>query len=438
MVVGEHVFPFLRTLGGDGLKAWPSRFSGRPGPQGQVQNDPIPPDFPPQPHAGFWYTLNLGVYMTKSTVRSAFLLFMAASALLPALAAAAKPFKVLCYSAYRDGQRPGAGEPSDAQIEEDLRMLLPYTYGIRIYSLGGHSARIPAICDKLGMEVHVGIWIDDDDAANQRALDEGIKVLNEGHPSIKSLIVGNEYLLRQEVTFKRNLAAAETKLVGYIDYVKPRIPAGLPVGTAEPYWWWIKTSRALWEKCDIIYWQVHPWWDNQNISGSVAFVTDLQNKVRQKIAAFNLTNPAKRDIISETGWPTAVNHGGAVGSVANQQTYVQKLHAWAYPSNQEYWFFCPFDENWKDEAGGVGSVWGIWNADRSPKATVSNLNQLIPENLRYTSGSGPVGIRPSARNPALRIVAGNARDGGYSALGQSFPLFRKTSGPVRLRIAIQN
>jgi GPH family glycoside/pentoside/hexuronide:cation symporter len=370
--------------------------------------------------------------MTTRTIRSAFGLLLAAT-LLPTLAAAAKPFKVLCYSAYRDGQSPGGAQPTDAQIEEDLRMLLPYTYGIRIYSLGGHSARIPAMADKLGMEVHVGIWIDDNDAANQAAVDEGIALLKQGHPSIKSVIVGNEYLLRQEVTFNRNLAAAETKLIGYIDQVKKAVP-NLPVGTAEPYWWWIKTSRALWEKCDIIYWQVHPWWDNQSIQGSVGFVTNLHNQVRAKIASFNLTNPNKRDIISETGWPTAVNRGAAVGSVANQQTFVKNLHAWAYPANMEYWFFCPFDENWKDEAGGVGSVWGIWNADRSPKATASNLNTLIPENLRYTSGWGPVGIRPIARNPGLRILPAGVEVRDFNALGKAYGPSSEAFGAVRLQV----
>lgn len=369
---------------------------------------------------------------------SVFTLLRAATFLLPALAAAAKPFKVLCYSAYRDGQSVNGAQPTDAQIEEDLRMLLPYTHGIRIYSLDGYNGRIPAICDKLGMELHVGIWIDDDDAANQAAVDDGIAVIKEGHPSIKSVIVGNEYLLRQEVTFNRNLAAAEAKLVGYIDQVKKAIPAGLPVGTAEPYWWWIKTSRALWETCDIIYWQVHPWWDQQDIAGSVGFVANLRDQIRAKIAGFNLTNPGKRDIISETGWPTAITRGGAVGSVANQQTFLRNLHAWAYPANQEYWFFCPFDENWKDEAGGVGPYWGIWKADRSPKATAANLNILIPESLRYATGSGLSGLRPISRNPGSRMIAGDAVEGGYNALGQSLSPVRKAFGTMRLRMTIQD
>jgi exo-beta-1,3-glucanase (GH17 family) len=317
---------------------------------------------------------------------------------------ATKPFKVLAYSGYRDGQGPGGAQPTRAQVKEDLLKLLPYTFGIRIYALGGYQADIPAICDEIGLEVHVGVWLDNDDAANQKAMDDAIMVIKEGHPSIKSVLVGNEYLLRQEVTFKNNLAASEAKLIGYIDYVKTRIPAGLPVGTAEPYWWWIKTSRALWEKVDIIYWQVHPWWDNQSIAGSVPFVTDLHNKVRAKITSLNLTNPNKRDIISETGWPTAISHGAAVGSLANQQTYIQKLHAWAVPANMEYWYFCPFDELWKDEAGGVGPHWGMWNSDRTPKDVITNLDLAIPLALRYTQGSGPTAISKPLIFPSMQNV----------------------------------
>ena len=315
---------------------------------------------------------------------------------------ATKPFKVLAYSAYRDGQSPGGVEPTKEQIKQDLQMLLPYTFGIRIYSLSGYTALIPAICDELGLELHVGVWLDNDDAENQKNMDDAIKILNEGHPSIKTVIVGNEYLLRQDVTFKNNLVTAEAKLVGYIGYVKSHMTTKLPVGTAEPYWWWIKTSRALWEASDIIYWQVHPWHDNQTIAGAVGFVTNLHNQVRTKITGFKLTDANKKDIISETGWPTAITKGVSVGSDANQQTYVQKLHAWAVPANVDYMFFCPFDEQWKQgEPNGVGPHWGIWNADRTPKGTITNLDQLIPANLRYTQGWGPVGIQKHYASPAL-------------------------------------
>ncbi len=317
---------------------------------------------------------------------------------------ASKPFKVLCYSGYRDGEAPGGTEPTRAEVKEDLVKLLPYTFGIRIYSLSGYLAFVPALCDSLGMELHVGVWLDNDDTKNQAAMDDAIKVIKEGHSSIKSVIVGNEYLLRQETVFNNNLAASEAKLIGYIDYVKKNIPSGLPVGTAEPYWWWIKTSRALWEKVDIIFWQVHPWWDQQTIGNSVAFVTDLHNKVRAKITSFNLSNPNKRDVISETGWPTGITRGGAVGSAANQQTYIQKLHAWATgPANMEYWYFCPFDEQWKNEAGGVGALWGIWLSDRTPKPALTNLDIAIPIALRYTSGYGPVGInKDKAKSISLK------------------------------------
>ena len=52
-----------------------------------------------------------------------------------------RPFKCICYSGYRDGQGPGAAEPNEAQVREDLVLLKKFTHEIRTYGTGkgGHG-----------------------------------------------------------------------------------------------------------------------------------------------------------------------------------------------------------------------------------------------------------------------------------------------------------
>ena len=50
--------------------------------------------------------------------------------------------KAICYSGYREGQRPGGEIPSKEQIEEDLLLLVAEGYRyIRMYDPNDHARR---------------------------------------------------------------------------------------------------------------------------------------------------------------------------------------------------------------------------------------------------------------------------------------------------------
>src|SRR5205085_10497941 len=106
-----------------------------------------------------------------------------------------KPLSVVAYSPYRDGQAPGGAQPTMAQVRADLVMLQPLVDGVRVYGTDGAQGYIPALCDELGIDLHLGAWIDGiaSDEPNVHAL---AKIVNENHPRLKTAIIGNEVLAR--------------------------------------------------------------------------------------------------------------------------------------------------------------------------------------------------------------------------------------------------
>src|SRR5580658_2573509 len=136
----------------------------------------------------------------------------------PATDKTCKPFDAICCEGYREGQLAGGPEPTGPQVLEDLTLLLPYTHGIHTYSSDPteHDGMyIPGIADPLELNFHMGVWLDsiNTHAINYAAIDASVGIVcgapsangcpqgTAGHPSIKTVIVGNEYLLRVRQAF---------------------------------------------------------------------------------------------------------------------------------------------------------------------------------------------------------------------------------------------
>ncbi len=303
-----------------------------------------------------------------------------------------KAFRCIPFAGYRDGQSPGAAEPSMAEVKAELLNIKPYTNEIRTYGSGKgtHGNFLPAMCDTLGMKIHMGIWVDNSysDPQNQVSILEGIRLANEGHPSIRTVIVGNEFLLRVRAAHGDE-AAAEAKLVGYIKQVRAGIPAslGIVVGTGESYPDWLAASDELIKAVDRVIWHVHPWWEGKSAETAGNYAYTVYLKMKARVAKVSANKPM---VIGETGYPTAATTGAAIGSEVNQARYLKDLHAWARKEGLDYWFFSSADEKWKNGEGAVGAHWGMFNADRTPKYTITHLNELI-QPCAYWSNE-PVGI----------------------------------------------
>lgn len=349
-----------------------------------------------------------------------------------------RPFKCVCYSGYRDGQGPGQSEPSEAQVREDLILIKKHTHEIRTYGSGKgtHGHFVPGLADELGLTVHMGIWVDAtyDEAANLAAVNDAIALIKEGHKSVKSVIVGNEYMLRvrhPEITptpdIKPDKALSEARLLNWIKLVKAAVPKGVEVTTADTWSEINADGDELLSQLDFIAWHLHPWWEEQAIDNAVAYLATRHKAVQDRVAKF----PGKRLVLAETGWPTLASHGGAVGSPENQARFFKELTAWGFNDNAEFWSFTAFDENWKNGEGVVGGHWGFWFADRQPLPIITGLNALYPKYMWSENPDLTTRLNP----PLPRAVRHSAATGTPAdALGRSLGILSGKSAQGRGRV----
>jgi glucan 1,3-beta-glucosidase len=81
------------------------------------------------------------------------------------------PLASISYSPYARSQHPDYGDrPTAEQIRADLKILSPYTQAVRTYSSTGGGELVPAIAAEFGLKVTLGIWIDKDEARNEREI----------------------------------------------------------------------------------------------------------------------------------------------------------------------------------------------------------------------------------------------------------------------------
>jgi exo-beta-1,3-glucanase (GH17 family) len=297
-----------------------------------------------------------------------------------------KFFKVICYTGYRAGQKPTGDpktEPTYAQVQEDLTILAKYTHGIRTYGSNPSlhdGADVPPIADALGLELHMGIWIDDTytDDQNMQAISASLGIVAAGHKSIKSVIVSNEYLLRVRQSFG-DTAKAEARLVGYINYVRSQVPKNIEVVIGESGPDWLTASKALYDAVDVVMWHVHPWWQQVAIDQAAQFTATTHEQILARMKALGVSKPER---LGETGFPWGQCNGPTCGSEANQAQYLHDLNQYSLHSGLEYWFFEGFDEAWKGVEGGVGSKWGMWNDARQPHPVIVNLaTEILPQEM---------------------------------------------------------
>src|SRR5262249_23076409 len=120
-------------------------------------------------------------------------------------------------------------------------------------------------------------------------LTTGIELANRFPDTVRAVIVGNEALLRGEVSAE--------KLREYIDNVKAKVKA--PVTYADVWEFWIR-HRELASAVDFVTVHILPYWEDDPIAGDKAagHVAKIRNEVAQVF-------PGKEIVIGEFGWPSA-------------------------------------------------------------------------------------------------------------------------------------
>jgi exo-beta-1,3-glucanase (GH17 family) len=292
------------------------------------------------------------------TLKKTFILFAAVLALISPVRAA----EIMSLSYSPSGILAEAqlerGIP-EAAIRADLQRLKAFTGHVRTYTVDRGLDKVPAIARGLKIKVSLGLWLGRDRAKNEIEIAKGIRVLKNNSDVIDRVYVGNEGLLRDDIS--------AVELAIYIKRVREAIVGtGIQISTAEPWSQWLKHPEIA-AACDFIGVHLLAYWDGVPIAQSIDYISLRYDEVK---AAY----PGKPIVIAETGWPTdGPKNQAAVPAPASQEIYVQRFLLRAKEKNYDYNIIEAYDQPWKGSAegheGAVGAFWGI--IDNSGKAKFS-------------------------------------------------------------------
>jgi exo-beta-1,3-glucanase (GH17 family)/cellulose synthase/poly-beta-1,6-N-acetylglucosamine synthase-like glycosyltransferase len=252
--------------------------------------------------------------------------------------------------------------PTDAEISSDLALLAGKVNAVRSYSVAGTLADIPELADHYDLNVALGVWLDSHKDRNEQQLQTAIDLAN-AHQNVVRVIVGNEVLLRGDLTLK--------ELEGYLD--RARAAIGPPVGTAETWDTWL-SNPELAQHVDFIGVHLLPYWEGVPVDEAVNYSLAQYKRLHQ---AF----PHKQIVIAEIGWPSrGRTRESAVASVANEALFLREFLHRAEKDEIVYYLMEAFDQPWKAyQEGAVGSYWGVYDVERRPKFAFSAPIVRVPE-----------------------------------------------------------
>jgi glucan 1,3-beta-glucosidase len=244
---------------------------------------------------------------------------------------------------------------SAAMIEQDLRLLQPYTSCVRTYGLDHGLDQLPAVARKLGMRVVLGAWIGRDAAANQAQLALALRLSREFVDVVDLLVVGNEVLLRRELSPQALAALLQ----------QAKANSAVPVAYADVWEFWLRHADVLQAHVDVVAAHVLPFWEDEpvGLDQALAHVHTIAADLRR---AFK-----KPVFIAETGWPAqGRQRGPALPGVVEQAQFVRGLMSGpAWP--EQAWSFNlieGFDQPWKRALeGAMGGYWGLLDAHGQPR-----------------------------------------------------------------------
>jgi exo-beta-1,3-glucanase (GH17 family) len=257
--------------------------------------------------------------------------------------------KLYCvsYAPFRDAQNPlveGTVVPP-AQIDEDMALLSHYTDCVRTYSVDDVLDRVLIDARKYGMKVLHGIWVSNNPAKTQKQVATTVEYAKQFPDVIRAIVVGNEVLLRGEMS--------RTDLEAIIREVKSQVPE--PVTYADVWEFWERYAD-LRSVVDFVTIHILPYWEDFPIPASQAAAH--VDAIRKSVA---VAVPGKDIVIGEFGWPS---HGrmreGALPSPSNQARVIEETQALAKRENYRVNVIEAFDQPWKRLLeGSTGGYWGI-------------------------------------------------------------------------------
>jgi exo-beta-1,3-glucanase (GH17 family) len=268
--------------------------------------------------------------------------------------------KLYCasYAPFRDGQDPLVETTMipPAQIEEDLALLSHFTDCVRTYSTENGVDKVAEIARRYGMKVFQGIWLSNQASRNRLQIATAVDLGKKFPDVIRGIVVGNEVLLRGE------MSAGD--LGAIIRDVKSQVPE--PVTYADVWEFWLRNAD-LQNAVDFVTIHILPYWEDFPIPASqaAAHVDSIRKRVLAAI-------PNKEIMIGETGWPSEGRmREGALPSPANQARVIEDILTLGKRENFRVNIIEAFDQPWKRwTEGSTGRYWGIYDrASNGPKFT---------------------------------------------------------------------
>ncbi|MBS3972156.1 MAG: glycosyl hydrolase [Erysipelotrichia bacterium] len=297
------------------------------------------------------------------------------------------PFKpAICYSGYRHGQNPRTETyPSDAEVLEDLLILIKHFSYIRMYDVSEHAKSVLRVitANKLPLKVLLGVEVKgevsnpncpwggvytDEELVEHKAfniaqLDQVAQLGNQYQDIVLGISIGNENMAH----WHPNKVTPES-LVEHAKILKTK--TSLPLTFCEGAYEWRNQGQELAKVVDFISIHVYPLWQRVPYHEAVKLTTDQYYETK---AAF----PDKPVIFTEFGWTTSATENMNLDEVNEElhKGYLNQMIEWSNEHQVTMFIFEAFDEPWKggDNPLEAEKHWGIYNVDRTPKSWIAQF-----------------------------------------------------------------
>lgn len=262
--------------------------------------------------------------------------------------------KLYCvsYAPFRGAQTPiGPDIPVDPrQIDEDLAQLKQITDCVRTYSVDHGLDQIPELAKRHGMKVLQGLWLSNKPELSRKQVATTIALAKRFPDVIAAVIVGNEVLLRGEMS--------APDLIRTIREVKAQV--SMAVTYADVWEFWLR-HRDIAAAVDFVTIHILPYWEDFPIPARDA--AEHVDAIRKRVAA---AFPDKDVFVGEFGWPSAGRmRESALPSPVNQAFAMHEVLDRAKGENYRVNLIEAYDQPWKRWLEGtVGGHWGLFDAYR--------------------------------------------------------------------------
>ncbi|MBI3506860.1 MAG: glycosyltransferase [Proteobacteria bacterium] len=258
------------------------------------------------------------------------------------------PFRIPNRAAWRDS------------IQGDLSLLRAAWRGVITYGMKDHLADVPDVAAEAGFErLLLGVY----DVSNRDEMDSAVTAARRHPKMIRAVCLGNEGLL-----FKRY---SLSQLEDAFARLREELP-GVLLTTSEPIFSW--GEKRLFEAVDFCAPIIHPWIHSENLKQDPEAAAIWVIQAAQRLQVLS----GKPVLIKETGFPADGDaypdeHQAEFWDVLWREygALTRKVHLAtfeAFDNPEKINFSAP--RRWDN-------YWGIFDADRRPKAAYETLRRRL-------------------------------------------------------------